>query len=45
MLGEVRKWDAAHPKPQPGERDAAIKPLCDAAKATCRSPSTRPTTN
>ncbi len=32
LLGEARKWDAAHPQPQPGERDAAIKPLCDAAK-------------
>ena len=32
LLGEARKWDTAHPNPQPGERDAAIKPLCDAAK-------------
>jgi WXG100 family type VII secretion target len=32
LLGEARKWDAAHPNPQPGEREAAIKPLCDAAK-------------
>jgi WXG100 family type VII secretion target len=32
LLGEVRSWDAAHPQPQPGEREAAIKPLCDAAK-------------
>ncbi|MFC0439785.1 transglycosylase SLT domain-containing protein [Kutzneria buriramensis] len=32
LLGEARKWDAAHPNPQPGERDAAIKPMCDAAK-------------
>jgi WXG100 family type VII secretion target len=33
LLGEARKWDAAHPNPQPGEREAAIKPMCEAAKA------------
>lgn len=32
LLTEVRNWDAAHPQPKDGERDAAIKPLCDAAK-------------
>ena len=32
LLGEVRNWDAANPHPQPGQREAAIKPLCDAAK-------------
>ena len=32
LLGEVRSWDAAHPQPKDGEREAAIEPLCDAAK-------------
>ncbi|AHI01936.1 hypothetical protein GCM10010174_85880 [Kutzneria viridogrisea] len=32
LLTEVRNWDAAHPQPKDGERDAAIKPLCEAAK-------------
>ncbi|MEV6606850.1 transglycosylase SLT domain-containing protein [Kutzneria sp. NPDC051319] len=32
LLGEVRSWDAAHPQPKDGEREAAIEPLCAAAK-------------
>jgi WXG100 family type VII secretion target len=32
LLGEVRSWDAAHPQPEDGEREAAIAPLCEAAK-------------
>ncbi|MFC0544845.1 WXG100 family type VII secretion target [Kutzneria chonburiensis] len=32
LLGEVRSWDAAHPQPKDGEREAAIERLCNAAK-------------
>jgi WXG100 family type VII secretion target len=36
LLGEVRNWDAANPHLRDGQREAAIKPLCDAAKGDVR---------